>query len=567
MAGVNEFIVDGVSGLAPSSTPSCMIVGTCSSGEVGKAYLLGKDSDLSVLGVGPLVDRLKDLFATGGQSPSVIAVPVAGAKAGYTTEIKHTGTGPDAALSGAPTKNVDCVVEIVSSGDRGSATYRKSVYLGGEIIVDGGLTWGSADTLDASGQIGVDTTGLILTLPDGLVAGDTYAFSARLPIGMVYHEGTGPDITPSGDVSASAQVVLKMLSDGLPNIATYSLSLDGGDTFGTEQTVPLSGSIPVGSTGVTIGVSPSTPMKNGDKYFFDLYAPEPTITDVMTKIDSVLDIYDVEFVYVVGPSDSVGWAAMGAKADELWNKHRPTFFLAESRLPNAGEDLNDWVTAMIAERQSYTHRFVLVCTPFGEVSSASGTRQKRNFGGLLAGKILSIAVNTAIGKVALGAISQASLPNAYSEAHQQQLESAGLITAKRYSGLNGVYWGDDRTLADVTSDYQFLVVLRTTFKAIRIARIAALKHVFSEAGDPEAEGGASGVDALKAEIEVALEQMTKAIPPELAAFVVNIPDGQDIVNNGVSVELNLVGIPIIKNIRLYAKYTYAGSSFDARLEG
>jgi len=566
MAGVNEFIVDGVSGLSPSKAATCIVAGICSSGQIGKPYLLGKDSDLTVLGVGPLVDRLKDLFATGGQSPSVIAVPVSGIPGGYTTPIQHTGSGPEATLTGAPTKNVDCVIEIVTSGDRGTATYRKSVYLGGTPIVDGGLDWGSAEVLAANGQIPIGATGLILTLPDGVVSGDKYEFSARLPIGMVYHEGGGPEIEVAGDVGASAYIVLRILANGLPNEATYMMSLDGGDTWGVEKTIPLSGSIPAGSTGVTINVSDTTPMQAGDKYEFELYAPEPTVSGVMDVIDHALDLYDVEFVYICGPSSSVSWAAMGAKSDELWNKHRPTFFLAESRLPNAGEDLDEWVSAMISERQSYTHRFVLVNTAFGEVTSTSGERQKRNYGGLLAGKILSIPVNTAIGKVALGAISQASLPDNYSEAHQQQLESAGLITAKRYAGLSGVYWGDDRTLADATSDYQYLVVLRTTFKAIRIARIAALKSVYSEAGDPVAEGGASGIDSLKADIEVALEQMIKSIPSELAAALVDIPAGQDIVNNGVTVMLDLVGIPIIKSIRLYARYTYAGSSFDARLE-
>ena len=44
-----------------------------------------------------------------------------------------------------------------------------------------------------------------------------------------------------------------------------------------------------------------------------------------------------------------------------------------------------------------------------------------------------------------------------------------------------------------------------------------------------------------------------------------IPPGQDIVNNGVAVEMTLIGIPIIRTIKLYASYVYAGSSFDPRL--
>ena len=56
----------------------------------------------------------------------------------------------------------------------------------------------------------------------------------------------------------------------------------------------------------------------------------------------------------------------------------------------------------------------------------------------------------------------------------------------------------------------------------------------------------------------------ETLPPELAAYVVNIPSGQDIVNNGVAVEITLIGIPIIRQIKLYFSYAYAGGKFDPR---
>lgn len=69
---------------------------------------------------------------------------------------------------------------------------------------------------------------------------------------------------------------------------------------------------------------------------------------------------------------------------------------------------------------------------------------------------------------------------------------------------------------------------------------------------------------IKANIENALDGMVGALPPELAAHVVNIPSGQDIVNNGVAVEITLIGIPIIRQIKLYFSYAYAGGAFDPR---
>lgn len=105
-----------------------------------------------------------------------------------------------------------------------------------------------------------------------------------------------------------------------------------------------------------------------------------------------------------------------------------------------------------------------------------------------------------------------------------------------------------------------------TFKALRKCRIAALKSLYDEAGDPLLPEKAVGLKFLEANLEAALDTMVKARPPELAAYLVEIPTDQDIVNNGLAVELTFIGIPIIRSIKLYGKYVYAGGKFDPRLE-
>ncbi|HBV42650.1 MAG TPA: DUF2586 domain-containing protein, partial [Desulfovibrio sp.] len=85
MGDVLEYLVDGTSGLAPGGVDgSAIICGVCSKGEVGKGYLIGKSSDLaSMLGVGTLVDRVKDALLTAGQEATLIAVPCQGNAGGY----------------------------------------------------------------------------------------------------------------------------------------------------------------------------------------------------------------------------------------------------------------------------------------------------------------------------------------------------------------------------------------------------------------------------------------------------------------------------------------------------
>lgn len=176
---------------------------------------------------------------------------------------------------------------------------------------------------------------------------------------------------------------------------------------------------------------------------------------------------------------------------------------------------------------------------------------------------MSIPVQRATGRVKDGPVSPLALPDDWSSA-QKELEDAGYITARSYCGMDGTYWGDARTMADSTSDFRYEEVLRTVFKAVRLTRIAALKSMYDEAGDPLRPSSTSGLAYLRANLETALDAMTTASPQELAGYVVDIPDGQDIVNNGVSVEITLVGIPIIRQIKLYNSYVYAGTTFDPR---
>ncbi|XPV77687.1 MAG: DUF2586 domain-containing protein [Desulfovibrio sp.] len=561
MNDVIEYIIDGTSGLAPGGVDGkAIIAGVCSIGQVGKGYLIGKRTDLkSLLGSGPLVDRLRDALATGGQEPVLIAVPVQGMAGGYVGRVKvsGSGTGPEAEAIGVAAANMSVVVEIVDAGQLGTATCKVST--------DGGSTFGNAGAVPANGQVAVAGSGTTLVIESGnCVKGDRYSYVTRTAIGPVQKVGAGADISITGVPSAAAEIVVQILKAGTRNNGTFKLSVDGGDNWLNERTVPADGAFPINDFGVTVNF-PEGEYNVGATYSIRLLPPVNSISNVMSALEKPLELFDAEFVHVAGASSSPDWAAAGAKTDELWNAHRPTYFKMEARLPRADEDLNDWAASLIEERQGYAHRFVQVVASFAEVSDSMGLRQMRNMAGLNTGRTISNPVQRAAGRTRDGGISQATLPEDWNGTIQKLLEDNGFVTAKTYAGLESCYWGDSKTLAEVTSDYQYEEVLRTTFKAIRKARIAALKSMYDEAGDPVQEGGAAGLNYLQANIENALETMVDAIPKELAGHVVTIPPNQDVANNGVATEMELVGIPIIRKIKLFAKYTFAGGAFDPRL--
>ena len=563
MGDVTEFIIDGTSGLAPGGVEGqCIVAGCCSRGEIGKGYLLGKRSDLvGLLGVGPLVDSLRDVFVTAGQDARVIAVPVEGRPGGYITECRRQGYGPKAVSSGVALAAADVMVVVTVGGANGTAAVK--------ISQDGGKTFPDTATVPADGEVVIAGTGarIIFEATDEkpLLADESYIFKVVTAVSDHRQSGEGPAVAVEGEPKAGGQLQLLINKSGPLNTGLYQLSIDGGDNFGPRRTLPIDGRISVPDLGLTL-ILESGEYQAGTIYYWEVLSPAPTTAAVMEALTVPLELYDVEFVYVVGSSDSVDWAAASALAQEQWNKHRPTYFKFESRLPYSGEDLSDWTAALITERSDFASMYVQVVAAFGETSDSTGLSKVRNWGGLNAGKTLLNPVQRAAGRVRDGSVSQATLPEGWNETVQGLLEDAGYITAKRYAGLYGVFWGDSKTMAEVTSDFQYEEVLRVTFKALRKARIAALKSLYDEAGDVLLPEHAVGLKFLQANLESALDTMVKAVPQEMAAYVVDIPPRQDIVNNGLAVELTFIGIPIIRSIKLFGKYVYAGGKFDPRLD-
>ncbi|WP_027188356.1 DUF2586 family protein [Desulfovibrio cuneatus] len=572
---VYEFLVDGQSGLIPGDVSGkAIIAGVCSKGEVGKAYRLGAKSPVrDLLGLGPLADAVEDAFAgaaaAGNQNSILIAVPVAGTEGGYIGPVTHTGhvtlTAPMPRVTGYPSANANIVVEVVTEGVPGIATVRTST--------NGGKSWNATAALPLNGQLTITEaggagTGITFTFAQDkeLPQGATWHCTVRLPIGPVLQTGPGPEVVASGTVLAGAEVHLLITRQGKCNEGQYQLSLDGGDTFGLPRTLPLEGVIKVPEAGITLALAPGVTYEVGTLYTVTLLPPVPTITTVMQALERPLERLDPEFVHVVGPTDAVDWAAFAMLAQGQLERHRPMFLTCESRLPNDGENLDAWADWLLDEKAKGAAPYVSCCPSFGEIMNRAGQRQVRNAGGLLVGKLISIPVQRHIGRVLDGPITPLTLPSGWSDALQVNLRDAGFITVQWYEGLNGAYWGDDKVMAEIISDFQFLTVLRVVFKALRLMRIQALKSMFDEAGDPLLESEAAGLHFLKENLEASLDVMVRARPRELIAGLVDIPTGQDIVNNGVDCEVTLIGIPIIKRIRLFTKYVYAGGRFDPRAD-
>lgn len=555
--GVIEKIVDGQAGIIGGAAALNALVVGVSSIVPAAHEPLGKDSDFkTIFGEGPLVDALTDLFSKAGQAPSVAAKAVAGADSNYFTDLVHTGAGPEAVLSGVPVENADIVLEISTiGGPLGTADYK--------ISTDGGVTFGGDVVTPVDGIISIGTTGMTITLDAGThVVGDQYTTTIRIAIGDVVKTGTGPDITAAGTPVKAANVVLQIISGGALNVATYQLSIDGGDTFGVVKTIPVGGVIAIENTGVSFTVPGAPDTVTGDQYTLVLLAPSASIATILAAIDTPLETLDPEFIYIVGETDSVDWASIGAKQDGLFSAHKFIWFLTESRLPRAGETLSTWSTDLAADMGAFSHNYIAVVAAHGEIAEASGLSRFRNWGGLFAGREIANSIVTHPGKVQDGQIGGVTQETDLNDTIQAALKDARFVTSKTYAGLSGVFWGDDKTTADVSSDYQNITTVRIAFKALRLGRTAALQSMFDELGDPTTGEDAPGIQRLKNRVDAALESMRSAKPKELVRFVVSIPPGQDILNNGLDFSITLIDTPYIKKLQLFLASVFAGTAAD-----
>ncbi|MBW7997525.1 MAG: DUF2586 family protein [Candidatus Glassbacteria bacterium] len=454
---VTHVIVDGAAGLAPPGSPLAIVAGVSDSGTIGDALLIGKEGDFSSLGVGPLVDRLRDIQAAGDKTLNVVAVRV--------TEI--------------------------GAGTIGTITETKT--------------------------------------------------------------GTGTQVA-SGTPKRFAHVIVIATLDGENGVAKVKVSLDGGKNFTPEEVIPGTGFLVLGDTGVQLDFTDAVPPEDsvdiGDKWEFFITEPTTTLAQTLTDIATALTTYAPSIVYVVGESDPTDWTAAAQEASDRFDAGNPTWFLMESALPDVltGETLAAWVTARVAE--VFEDLWVSVCAGYGRISRA-GTNEniRRNVAGVNLGRLASIPVQRSIGRVADGNLTGVELMDDFSNTEAKTLDDKGFTSLRTYNGLAGVYFSNGRMKAAAASDYQFQEIVRVVHKAVSETRVEALTGIQQDVDEV-------ALQSMKGRMERPLDRMTATRPPEILGYLLDIPEGQDVVNNGLEYTLDLEGVPVVRNIKISVRFKF-----------
>lgn len=353
-------------------------------------------------------------------------------------------------------------------------------------------------------------------------------------IGKVEKEGAGGGtLTADGSPYNAFEVVVKITAQGGLNTAAFAYSIDGGNNYSDELTVPVAGKYELPGTGLTItfasALEEGDAFQVGDVWSFSTTAPTMTKGDALAAARKVKDFpEEFEWLHVVGESDMDLWEAMGEVRNELFtDHHKPLFVLMEAAYPTG--DLTDWALGMEKARSKVRNTDVQVCASWGRLVRLDGSTQIVNLAGVASGLYAKAGVAESIGKTRPEAgfgIRKSKLeellPAGMDDSIIKILDEAGFLTFRGYAGLEDFFVYHTKVLSPEKSDYRYAEDVRVKNKVIREVRKEALLLLNDDIDMTDFDGEMQ----TRAKFMAApLDKMVAA--KEISKAEVTIPEGQE----------------------------------------
>lgn len=171
-----------------------------------------------------------------------------------------------------------------------------------------------------------------------------------------------------GSPNNAYDIVVEVMDAGECNEGSFRYSLDGGNTFTEEMTIPITGEAELATTGLTAKFTDAEggdSFMEGDRFTFSTTSPAMSNESVISAVESLINSpLMFEFVHIVGVSSKALWASLCTIANDFLTKYkRPLFFVCEARGKKADESLEDYVNAMLEERKGINNIYMqVVCS-------------------------------------------------------------------------------------------------------------------------------------------------------------------------------------------------------------
>lgn len=481
-----ERVDGGLGSVVDSPEGRFAVAGVSSSGPYVPTLVTSLAQLRSLYTSGPLVDDASYLLAIAGR---VLCQRVESTSSGSRGTVLYSGSGSPAdaltagggntstavpSLTGVPTVPVQVALRITVAGANFAAATARYQY-----SLDGGLSWSAAIAPSAS-EVDLGDTGVTISWVDGsFVATDTFA-GYSVPGARV---GTAT-LAVTGDPSDAYDVRVEILRAGATlaaGTATYRLSLDGGDTWGPETALPVSGAITPSGTGLTLTwtYSSGTGFAVGDLFTIRTSAPTynaTTMADAYTALDEGDD--DFEAILWSGVFTAALCTSLDALCEASADVLRYRICFVGVRDFNSGETVSEWETSIKADFATWTGVNVVPCAGHAEVLSAATQRyNRRSSAVVVAGRAASVPLSEDLAWVERGPLPGVTAIY-YDGADNPGMNDFGFTTLRkrRSRTIRGFYVTNPHTGAGPTSDFKLLQYLRVWNEAARVLADAMTPH-------------------------------------------------------------------------------------------
>lgn len=287
----------------------------------------------------------------------------------------------------------------------------------------------------------------------GSVVGTTSAVTAT-PVGA----GTGT-ITLGGAPNDMYDATIEITVTGTVATGAFRFSLDGGNTYSQEYTIPSGGTFLIPNTGITLTFVPGagpTFFQDGDLHTWTSVAPHYNATDVSNAVTALL-ADPGEFAYML----FTGWETSAANAATMFaaiDTHLTSFeniYRYVRAIMSAGNDteanvITAWA-ASASNRISVMHGTADVVSGKGFEGWGSPAMQTST---LLAARAAKALLSEDPGRVKSGALVGASNPS-HDEYLNEQLDQHKIGTVRTYAKKEGLFITNAWLKSSAGSDYRY----------------------------------------------------------------------------------------------------------------
>ena len=477
---------DGALGIAPpNSNQTHLKLGVAALGVVNQIYALSDPTTaVATLGKGgPMVEAAALCFATqvsaSGpvQGGPVLCVPVNPSTYGTASAVTKVGTGAETltvAVKNAMALNLKCIT---------AGAVSTSVFA---LSFDGGATW--PQTFTSAATVMLPGCSLVTLAISGgsAVIGDTYSISTA----GVVTTGGGNTGTQTVAISAASPLdtysaVVTITGAGALGAATFTYSLDGGNTTSPTQLVPASGTYVIPDTGLVLTFSGTSTA--GDYFTFTATPASFSTTDLANAMTQVLASTQTwAFAHVVGaPSAVAGAATLLAALDTQLGTAAAAYRYARGLI----EVPSDTDANTLSGFATASSTRVGACAGYAYTTSAlNGRVTSRNSAWHAAARASKVPPSEDLGRVASGSVAGITAPSVGAgatpvsallrdERATPGLDAGRFTTLRTIIGRQGFYVTHGRLMAPNGSDYTFLQNGRVMDIAATAVRNALLTYL------------------------------------------------------------------------------------------